>query len=652
MTGLNNGHVQDAQKALLNLLPLPFSVESHKGYLALDGNKKADVKCGSKRVFRAIERLELGGVRVLVAITSPVDSVPDLNDDYSYSLDISGDGLKIEASSDWGAITACSTVRQLISDGHLPYCRIADRPRYAWRGLMIDTVRHFMSIATLKSTIEVMAYFRLNVLHLHLTDDQAFRFRGKDHPELASNQCYEVEELRELVEFAADRAVRIVPEIDVPGHATSWLTARPEWGSGCMVLPTKNFGVHEACLDVTNPVVVRGVHSVIREVAGVFPDRYFHIGGDEVDATWWNASERVQQYMDAHGYTNFREVQSAFNRKLTTELILIGKSPIGWDDVLHPDLSDEMTVQIWRGTRARDTALSAGHDCVVSSPYYLDLCFPAFMHYRIHPDQSSDEIKLEQKKWLSDGKLEHVRGGLELTLDFGGIPVLPDRGCGRVLGGEACMWSELVEETLLDRRVWSRMPAIAERFWSDRPVVDENDLYRRLEIHLARLATEGWMAESPLVPVISEDMKNVYPLLEMLEPVKWYARSLGCAVMSARLASDNESVLVRPYRTGTKLDRIVDRLPPESIAARRCAEDIAAGHDINNWLVGWRLQRKEFDLLARRHPALRELLEASMALVSLADVAEGKCEPDESLGGPFGEYLLPIAWTFIDGNRL
>ncbi|MCY3622671.1 MAG: family 20 glycosylhydrolase, partial [Gammaproteobacteria bacterium] len=180
---------------------------------------------------RAVARLPARGLVVEFEVEDPQTPVPGLADSYEYRLSLD-DTVRIQSGNEWGALTALGTLTQLVAEGELEVAEVQDTPHYPWRGVMIDTVRHFISLDTLKRTLEVMAFYKLNVLHLHLTDDQGFRFRSAAYPELASADAYSAADLRELVEYAADRAVRIVPEIDVPGHATSWLAAHPAWGLG------------------------------------------------------------------------------------------------------------------------------------------------------------------------------------------------------------------------------------------------------------------------------------------------------------------------------------------------------------------------------------------------------------------------------------
>ena len=560
------------------------------------------------------------GLIVAFDVTAAPTEVPALGDAYDYRLTVD-DIVRIEAPREWGALTALSTLTQLGFDAELAFAEVRDGPAYPWRGLMIDTVRHFISLDTLRRTLDAMAFYKLNVLHLHLTDDQGFRFRSLAYPELASVDAYSGDELRSLVAYAADRAIRVVPELDVPGHATSWLVAHPEWGAngGTLVAPSTRFGVHQACLDTANPRVATAVETLLGELAEVFPDDFLHFGGDEVDRDC-----------------------SAFHRHIVATLASLGKRAVGWDECLDADLPARTVIQAWRGIGARDVALDAGHDCVVSSPYYLDLLYPADVHYAFDPTTATT---VTERAMEDHPRLAHVRQGLEWMRDFGKFPELPPGRGGRVLGGEACLWAELVDDGLLDARVWSRMPAIAERFWSEGEAAID-DVYQRMATSRKALARAGVVQEDDSVFRAYPDLA---PLLEMLEPVKWYRRLLGSAEFQRRVSGLGGEAEPRPYATTTPLDRIVDRIAPESLACRRAEADLASGAPMDDWLAGWRRQRAAL----QRHPELiEELGGVSDALVQIADVVSGRGHDNPGeLAGPFGEYLLPIAYAVAVHRR-
>ena len=568
----------------------------------------------SNRLELAVGRLPARGLVIEFDVEDSPGPVPGLGDSYAYRLSF-GETVGVSAATEWGALTALTTLTQLVAKGELAVSTVGDAPHYAWRGVMIDTVRHFISLDTLRRTLDVMAFYKLNVLHLHLTDDQGFRFRSSSYPELASVDAYSAAELGDLVDYAADRAIRIVPEIDVPGHATSWLAAHPDWGvdgDSAVQGPSTRFGVHDVCLDIDNAEVRRAVDTLLGEFADVFPDEFVHFGGDEVGR---DCTTFYQHVVDTLGG--------------------LGKRAIGWDECLHEGLRQDTVIQAWRGIEARDAALRAGHDCVVSAPYYLDLFYPADVHFAFDPASAT---QADERAIADHLGLAHVREGLKWMSGFGEFPDLPGRPGGRVLGGEACLWSELVTDELLDVRLWSRMPAIAERFWNGSNSRVE-DVYANAAKTRGTLAALGILAQDNAV--LFRDYRDLAPLIEMLEPVKWYLRLLGVTEFQRRVSGLGSSGAERPYSTTTPLDRIVDRIPPESLATRRAAADLDAGTSMSRWIAGWREQREALE----RYPDLQsELCDVSDALVGVADFLDGVANVDiGTLGGPFGEYLLPIA---------
>lgn len=600
------------------------------------------------RIKGALQRYGLHRYPVHIHIRESIDRPPQLHDDYTYEIRVSAHGIEIRANSTWGGISACSVVAALSgSDDALPFCHLIDGPAYPWRGLMIDVSRHFISIPTLKQTLDLMACYRLNVLHLNLSNDQACRFRSTNFPRLAASESYSSEELQDLICFAADRAIRIVPELDVPGHTTSWVWAYPEWGAEQLKEPSTGFGVHEACLDPTKPEVLEAIKLVFDELAELFPDSHIHIGGDEVNPTWWNRNQHIQAWMAERGMATSHDLQTWFIKELSAHIMSRAKQVIGWDEVLAPDLATGFTIQAWRGMRARDVALKGGYGTIVSAPYYLDLFLPADYHYRYLPSMSLDDVETADAQALADPRLAHVSDGLRWQSAFGSFASLVDREGGDVLGGEACMWSEIVDDETLHTRVWSRMPAIAERFWSGDESLNEAQMYERLEPGVAFWSRKfgiGNLLNLPgeLAPPVLRS------LIDQLEPVKWYSRLIGMDRMNARTSGQVESAYARPYDIHTELNRVIDHLPPESFEARRVDAMLTSDKPITKWCDGWKTQAQAFEDCVKVEPRLIELQEASRHLAQLAAIHQEEAPVNMSLADPIGEYLLPIATSVLN----
>ena len=576
-------------------------------------------------------------------------SVPNLQSDYGYVLRIYEQKISVFASEEWGALAALSTLAQLSVgfDGRLPDCTITDEPKHPWRGLLVDVARHFISLPTLIQCCDLMHHFKMNVLHLHLSDDQGFRFGSETYPELVSPDHYSFDDLRQLIAYAADLGIRVVPELDVPGHTSSWLVKHPEWGFGDVNEDElKEFGSHRGCLDPSNPKTMEAVVTLFKEIASTFPDEYIHVGGDEVDPFYWEKSSSVQSWAAAHQLLNSRDIQAQFTIEVCKRLSELNKKAIVWDEALHELLPTSVTVQAWRGLSSRDTSLAAGYPTIVSAPYYLDLHYPAALHYLYSPEMSSREWRDADAKIRNDPMLAHVAEGVRWHQEFGDFPSLSKRESGTILGGEACMWSELVTDELLLTRVWTRAPVIAERFWSELDIEQTDSLYERLSVSLQSLPVLGLPDVLNIHQV--HPCTALQPLFEMLEPVKWYGRVLSMERVVARAEGRDESAIARPYDQQTPLNRVVDRIPVESLSTVHLAPRIKNGEDLSPWIIGWQHQHMVFNDCVSQYPELAELRPASEALSRLADVALGLASYDSSLAGPFGEYLLPIAIAFAD----
>ena len=648
------------------LLPYPRQVDWQAGSLTLTGGSFVVnyLVTRTERLESAVDRIEKqiwrrtpptsDGQPVTLEIHCGESGSewPILGADESYQMEVTDTRIGLQAPCEWGVLHGLNTLLQLVtSAGTLPSISVQDKPRFPWRGLMIDVARHFIGILALQRTLDVMAFYKLNVLHLHLCDDQAFRVRSKAFPRLASDPSYSPAELAGLVRYAAARGIRVIPELDMPGHTTSWLAAYPEWGNE-RTEATRRYGVHRGCLDPTNESVYEAISLLLGELDEIFPDRYLHIGGDEVHPAWWSESKSIDAFMQEHGFADVAALQAHFNARVTGLVNDLGKVAVGWDEVLHPDLDRGVLVQSWRGATARDRALQQGHNCLVSAGYYLDLCFPADVHYRFDPEADEGALIEREDALTVDPRFAHVAAGMRWTDQWREQGSSSDLPCGSVIGGEACLWSELVDESVLDTRLWSRMPALAERFWSRVDQRDTHDMYQRLVASLESLAASGLVDvfESSAALLARAGVTDAWmPLANLLEPVKWYGRLLGGEALAARL-SGTEMPQSRPYDADTPLDRIVDGLLPESFAAREVAAlceratggDAAAMSELGDLARSWRVLCSQPDC-PEELASLADTLADTAELV--LDRLQGKTI-DESLlqqaGRPHGEYLLAI----------
>ena len=581
----------------------------------------------------------------------------------AYELEITQEGIVLSASTSLGVSRGMHTLAQILvyalgqtpshgptlEPGRIPCLHIIDQPAFAWRGVLLDVARHFIELPALIRTLEGMAHHKLNVLHLHLTDDQAFRFPSTAYPKLNQfGPTYSKAELNALVAHAQRLGIRIVPELDIPGHTTCWLAAYPEWAL-YEVSPSDRFGVHQGCLNPCREQTYQVIATLLDEFAEVFADPCVHIGGDEVHPRWWQEHPEVQAYMAQHQLDAPRDLQAHFNRRVCELIESRGKRMLAWDEAVHELLPKSVVVQAWRGMTARDAAVARGHDCIVSSPYYLDLFYPADLHTRFAPLQATQEALANEDALPRDVRLSHVAGGLEWTLQWReraedlaagdhSAPVL----ASNVQGAEACLWSELVDTQTLDVRLWSRLPLLAELFWLGQT---RESAYTRIAHSLyswQRLGGPefGWCLADAGSPLTKSQLALLAPsgitetvsqLLGVLEPSKWYARLLGAEALAARLQG-SEMPKARPYNRLTELRSIACVISPQSFRSAEFEELLlrwnqAALSDADQaqlkfWLACWAGQLDAVQQLSVDADVLEQLRALAGRLFELTQVLD------------------------------
>lgn len=562
-------------------MPWPSQISQEEGFLALDHTPSVELVGGDERVRHAWRRFARNlAMRTGVPFDQPFAAAADgpifvihcagpglrvqaLEEDESYRLVIDSKGVELTAANPLGILHGLETVLQLVEPGAhgwvLPQVRIDDAPRFAWRGLMIDVSRHFMPLDVIERNVDGMAAVKLNVLHLHLSDDEGFRVESKRCPRLtrfaSDGLFYTQAQMRELIAYARDRGVRVVPEFDVPGHAVSWLVAYPRLSSGPAPagLVRSQRDTLRPPLDPTLDATYKMIDAVFGEMEKLFPDRYFHIGGDEVDGKYWDKDERIQVWMHAHKIEDNHALQTYFTKRVQVIVRKHGKEMEGWDEILAGDLPKDSLIQSWRGAQSLADAARMGYKTILSAGYYLDLQYPASQHYAVDP--------------LA-----------------GGSASLSAEAKSRILGGEAAQWTEYVTPEILDNRIWPRLGAIAERLWSPQTVTDVDSMYRRLAILSRNLEWLGLEHRSSscrmLGRIAGDDMppKLLDRLANVVEPVKEYEREK-----------------TQVYDVEAPLNHLVDAVPPESDLAReigalaqRAAHDPAARSELRKWFVQWR----------------------------------------------------------------
>ncbi len=398
---------------LLNLMPFPASVQTQPGRLSLDASFTVGMAGKSDaRLEAAVQRMQqriagrtgivlIPGVakagqpaKLTVQVESLGERYPKLGEDESYSLAITATGATLRANTSLGALRGLETVLQLVSadkDGYyLPLVTIEDEPRFAWRGLMIDVGRHFQPVEVIKRNIDGLAAVKMNVLHWHLSDDQGFRVESKKYPRLqemgSDGLYYTQEQVREVVDYAAARGVRVVPEFDMPGHTTAWFVGYPELASapGPYQIERK-FGVFDPTMDPTRDEIYKFLDGFLGEMAQLFPDEFMHIGGDENNGKQWKANPKIQEFMQKHGFTTTAQLQTYFSQRVREIVQKHGKRVIGWDEILTPELPKDAVVQGWHGRQSLADAAQQGHLAIWSTAYYLDHMAPADYVYLADP---------------------------------------------------------------------------------------------------------------------------------------------------------------------------------------------------------------------------------------------------------------------------
>ncbi|HEY6388610.1 MAG TPA: family 20 glycosylhydrolase [Candidatus Acidoferrum sp.] len=649
---------QSQDQRPLNLMPIPWSFQIGTGRLLVDSSFSVALTGYTEpRLDRAVERFLRQLSRqtaiplavkqsaiakaVLVIHTDHASKeMQELGEDESYILEVTAGGAKLNAATPLGTLHGLQTLLQLVEvspDGFAAATvTINDKPRFPWRGLMIDSARHFVPLDVLRRNIDGLEAVKMNVFHWHLSENQGFRVESKKFPKLhemgSDGLYYTQDEIHDLIEYARDRGIRVVPEFDVPGHSTAWFVGYPELSSGPGPYEIeRKWGVFDPAFDPTNERTYKFLDQFIGEMAKLFPDHFFHVGGDEVNGKQWDANPKIQEFIKAHDLKNNEGLQSYFNKRLEPIVSKHGKSMVGWDEVLDPTLPKDIVIQSWRGPDALATAAKQGFRGILSNGYYLDLGWSAARHYAVDP------------------------------LSGAAANLSPDEKA-RILGGESCMWAEYVNPENIDSRIWPRNAVIAERLWSPQEVTDVASMHKRMEILGERLEWLGLTHKSyhrqmlqriagPSSPV---EFAALTTLASVVEPVKDYTRE--------------ETATTEPT-SATPLNRVVDAVPLESAAARHFGElvdkfiaaschDSAADARLRAQLSVWRENDANLDPLAQRSFLVRAVSPTSQDLSTLAVIglaaldfiARGQRAPDDwkaqqlvllqQIAKPKGQLLL------------
>jgi len=615
------------QTNLLPVMPMPASVQRGSGQLpiaqsfsvSVTGTHDPSLDAEVQR-FQAVLSRQTGipfrpksgdAPTLTVHAEHGREAIQKLGEDESYELAVSDSGAKLTAATTLGAIRGLQTFLQLVqitpTGFAAPAVTIKDQPRFPWRGTLIDVSRHFIPVDVLKRNLDGMAAVKLNVLHWHLSDDQGFRAESKVFPKLtgmgSDNQFYTQQEIRDIIAYAHQRGIRVMPEFDIPGHSRSWMLGYPELASGPGPYSLED---GDPIMDPTRETTYKFLDKFIEEMAKLFPDAYFHIGGDEVDGKQWDSNPKIQEFIHAHGMKNNKDLQTYFNQRLLKIVTKNHKIMTGWDEILHPDLPKETVVQSWRGQASLATAAQQGYRGLLSYGYYIDLMWPAARHYAIDP--------------MADA-----------------AATLSPEDKAKILGGESAQWAEWVTPENVDSHIWPRNAAIAERLWSPQSVTDVASMYARLNAVSLKLESFGLTHRSAREQMLHRmagdaDISALRTYADVVEPVKDYNRW-----------DDAKG----PMNFHAPLTRMIDAAYPESDVARNFADlvqafiksgykDQAAETQIRSWLTLWRdndaklqpLLSQSF-LLKENSPLSQELSAlGATGLQALAYIDRSQSAPD------------------------
>jgi hexosaminidase len=539
------------------LMPVPRAMELREGSLRVDGTFRIGftrtpgpiLERARKRWIALLAartgiplRSDGGGAPTLtIDCADPADHPLQLGDAEAYRLEVTPTGARLTTANVGGALRGMQTFLQLVAPDATsfaaPAVHIDDAPRFPWRGLLIDVTSHFMPVPVIERTLDAMEAVKLNVFHWHITDDQGFRVESKIFPKLhqlgSDGDYYTQDDIRHIVAYARDRGIRVIPELDMPGHCATWLIGYPELASApgpYSIIHT--FGVYDPTLDPTREEIYTFIDKLIGEFTTLFPDAYFHVGGDEVTGKHWKNNARIQEFVKRKGLRDSAGLQTYFNQRVAKLVAKHGRKMMGWDEVLHPDLPKDTLVESWRDHESMAAAAKRGYRTLLAYGYYLDHLDLAGTYYSVDP-----------------------LGGPAKGLD--------PEAAARVLGGEACMWTEFISPETIDSRIWPKSAAIAERLWSPAITNDVGDMYARL------YRISNWLDATGV-----RHNLNYGPMLRRLAPaapldaVRTLVDTLDPLGIEGRETTQT-------YSQSTALNRVVDAARGDSLRVRRLERQVA-----------------------------------------------------------------------------
>ena len=496
-----------------NIIPQPQEMAAWNAFWKPDGVIKvfSDDQHGLALLTDRFDHLDMSWEASAAADADiHIGVVEGASNDEAYTLKVNDDGVRIEASSNKGLFYGTLTFLQMLpvqkdEPAHFYHCEISDNPSYAWRGMHLDVCRHFYPKEFVMKYIDMMAHYKMNTFHWHLTEDQGWRIEIKKYPKLTSigsireetivaknfdpfvgdgvpyGGFYTQEDIKEIVAYAETRYVTIVPEIEMPGHSLAALSAYPQFA--CTEGPFKagtKWGVFDDIYCAGNDSTFAFLENVLDEVCELFPGKYIHIGGDEAPKSEWEKCAKCQNRIATEGLHDEHELQSYFIRRIEKYLLSKNKALIGWDEILEGGLAPQATVMSWRGEEGGIAAASEGHDVVMTPGFAM-----YFDHYQGDPTQEPLAI-----------------GGftsLEQVYAYNPMPaeLSPDKA-KHILGAQCNVWTEYMETSEhVEYMAYPRLLALSEVVWSDSSKKDFGDFLTRLDAHYPQL---DWMNVNYRIP--------------------------------------------------------------------------------------------------------------------------------------------------------
>lgn len=472
-------------KAVKRYFPRFFpSVKSTDPFPVIDREQRNDINWAKKFGEGLISKLEIVMNNQRGCEKYPHDQ---MDEHYEIKIDTEDERgkAKIISFSVWGILRGLESFSQLIytkdQENGLYFInrtQIMDFPRFSFRGILLDSSRHFLSMKVLIQNLDLMEMNKMNVFHWHLVDDPAFPYDSTSFPDLSKKgaytdkHIYSQADIAEIIEEARIRGIRVIPEFDTPGHTQSWELGHPGLLTVCNGTQLSTYGP----MNPIEPTVYDFLSTFFSEIYNVFPDKYLHIGGDEVDVSCWESNEQIKEYMHKNNLTDYKALESLFIQQLfgILDTFPINKTYVVWQEVFdnHDKVKPDTIVEVWKKENWEGEVLNvtkAGLKTILSAPWYLN-----YINY------GSDVMTY----YLEDPQA------------FGGTPEQESL----VVGGEACMWGEWVNSINLLPRLWPRASGVAERLWSARDVRDTNEASRRIQEHECRMLIRGYPVQPSIGP--------------------------------------------------------------------------------------------------------------------------------------------------------